>query len=154
MSRVSLAVTGLVAALGAFAHTSIWAAECDVTVDSTDRMSFSTQSIQVSKSCPTFTVHLTHSGSLPKQVMGHNLVISKAADQSSISADGIAAGIAHDYLKPDDSRVIAHTDLIGAGEQSALTLEVSKLDSATAYKFFCSFPGHASVMVGDLTLID
>ncbi|MBA5983736.1 azurin, partial [Pseudomonas sp. MD195_PC81_125] len=111
----------------ALASSQLMAAECKTTVDSTDQMSFNTQSIVIDKSCKTFTVELTHSGSLPKNVMGHNLVVSKTADMQPIATDGLAAGIDKNYLKDGDERVIAHTKIIGAGEKDSLTIDVSKL---------------------------
>ena len=134
------------------ASSHLLAAECSVTVDSTDQMSFSTKAIEIDKSCKTFTVNLTHSGNLPKNVMGHNWVLSKEADAPAIASDGMAAGADKDYLKADDARIIAHTKLIGAGEKDSVTFDVSKLDPAEKYQFFCSFPGHISIMKGAVTL--
>ncbi|WP_296259046.1 MULTISPECIES: azurin [unclassified Pseudomonas] len=130
----------------------LFAAECSVDVDSTDQMSFDTKAIEIDKSCKEFTVNLRHSGSLPKNVMGHNLVISKEADMSSIATDGLSVGIDKDYLKEGDARVLAHTKVIGAGETDSLKIDVSKLDPAEKYGFFCSFPGHISMMKGTVTL--
>jgi azurin len=84
--------------------------------------------------------------------MGHNLVISKEADMQPIATDGLSAGIDKQYLKEGDARVIAHTKIIGAGETDKVTLDVSKLDPAEKYGFFCSFPGHISMMKGTITL--
>ncbi|QQZ42696.1 azurin [Pseudomonas sp. SK3(2021)] len=134
------------------ASSQLMAAECKVDVDSTDQMSFNTKEITIDKSCKTFTVNLTHSGSLPKNVMGHNWVLSKSADMAGIATDGMAAGIDKDYLKPDDSRVIAHTKIIGAGEKDSVTFDVSKLAAGESYEFFCSFPGHNSMMKGAVVL--
>jgi len=128
------------------------AAECSVDVDSTDQMTFSTKAIEIDKSCKAFTVNLKHSGSLPKNVMGHNLVVSKEADMQPIATDGLSAGIDKEYLKADDARVIAHTKIIGAGETDSLKIDVSKLDPAEKYGFFCSFPGHIGMMKGVITL--
>jgi azurin len=128
------------------------AAECKVTVDSTDQMSFDTKAIEIDKSCKTFTVELKHSGSLPKNVMGHNWVLSKEADAQQIATDGLSAGIDKNYLKEGDARVIAHTKVIGAGEKDSVTFDVSKLDAAEKYQFFCSFPGHISMMKGSVTV--
>ncbi|WP_085630938.1 MULTISPECIES: azurin [unclassified Pseudomonas] len=136
----------------ALASGQLMAAECKTTVDSTDQMSFNTKAIEIDKSCKTFTVELTHSGSLPKNVMGHNLVISKEADMQPIATDGLAAGIDKNYLKEGDARVIAHTKIIGAGEKDSLTIDVSKLTAGQAYGFFCSFPGHISMMKGTVTV--
>ena len=134
------------------ASSQLMAAECKVTVDSTDQMSFNTKAIEIDKSCKTFTVELTHSGALPKTVMGHNWVLSKEADMQPIATDGLAAGIDKNYLKEGDTRVIAHTKIIGAGEKDSVTFDVSKLDAAQKYGFFCSFPGHISMMKGTITL--
>jgi len=134
------------------ASGQLLAAECKVTVDSTDQMSFNTKAVEIDKSCKTFTVELTHSGSLPKNVMGHNWVLSSAEDMPKIAADGMGAGIDKNYLKDGDTRIIAHTKIIGAGEKDSVTFDVSKLAAGTDYAFFCSFPGHISMMKGTVTL--
>lgn len=97
-------------------------------------------------------MNLTHSGSLPKNVMGHNWVLSKTADMAGIATDGMAAGIDKSYLKEGDTRVIAHTKIIGAGEKDSVTFDVSKLTAGESYQFFCSFPGHNSMMKGAVVL--
>ena len=140
------------ASLLTLASGHLLAAECSVDVDSTDQMTFSTKAIEIDKSCKEFTVNLKHSGSLPKNVMGHNLVISKEADMQAIATDGLSTGIDKQYLKEGDARVIAHTKIIGAGETDSLKIDVSKLDPAEKYGFFCSFPGHISMMKGTVTL--
>ncbi len=144
----------VVASVLTLASVQVFAADCSVTVDSTDQMTYDTKDIKISKSCKTFTVNLTHSGALPKNVMGHNLVISKAADSAAVATDGMAAGIDANYLKAGDDRVIAHTKVIGAGEKDAVTFDVSKLKAGEDYAFFCSFPGHISMMKGAVTLVD
>ena len=134
------------------ASSQLMAAECKVTVDSTDQMSFDTKDITIDKSCKTFTVDLKHSGSLPKNVMGHNWVLSKEADMQPLATAGMAAGIDKNYLPEGDARVIAHTKIIGAGETDSVTFDVSKLAAGERYGFFCSFPGHISMMKGTVTL--
>ncbi|WP_409280592.1 azurin [Pseudomonas defluvii] len=134
------------------ASAQVMAAECKVTVDSTDQMSFNTKEIVIDKSCKQFTVELTHSGSMAKSVMGHNLVVSKEADMQPIATDGIGAGLDNNYLKAGDTRVIAHTKVIGAGEKDSLTIDVSKLAAGEKYGFFCSFPGHIALMKGTVVL--
>ncbi|TBU96664.1 azurin [Phytopseudomonas dryadis] len=144
----------VVASVLALASAPLLAAECSVEVHSTDQMTFDTKEIKVSKSCKTFTIDLKHVGTLPKNVMGHNVVLSKTADVAAISADGIAAGVDKDYLKADDERIIAHTKLIGGGESDSVTFDVDKLAAGESYQFFCSFPGHSSLMKGAVTLVD
>lgn len=130
----------------------VLAAECKTTVESTDQMTFNTKAIEIDKSCTTFTVELKHIGNLPKNVMGHNWVLSKLADVDGISTDGMAAGIDKSYLKEGDDRIIAHTKIIGGGETDSVTFDVSKLDPAEKYEFFCTFPGHHVLMKGPLTV--
>lgn len=134
------------------ASGQLLAAECKVTVDSTDQMSFNTKAIEIDKSCKQFTVELTHSGNLPKNVMGHNWVLTTEANMQPVATDGMAAGIDKDYLKAGDERIIAHTKIIGAGEKDSVTFDVSKLKADEKYSFFCSFPGHISMMKGAVVL--
>ena len=134
------------------ASGQLLAAECKVTVDSTDQMSFDTKAIEIDKSCKTFTVELKHSGNLPKNVMGHNWVLTTEADMQPVATEGMAAGIDNNYLKKDDTRIIAHTKIIGAGEPDPVTFDVSKLKADGKDMFFCSFPGHVAMMKGTVTL--
>lgn len=125
---------------------------CAATVESNDNMQFNTKDIQVSKACKEFTITLKHTGTQPKASMGHNLVIAKAEDMDGVFKDGVGAADT-DYVKPDDARVVAHTKLIGGGEESSLTLDPAKLADGD-YKFACTFPGHGALMNGKVTLVD
>lgn len=146
----------LLAALGALSlslNTAL-AQNCEVTIDSNDQMRYDTDRVEVPKSCSEFTVNLTHSGQLPKNVMGHNWVLTKSEDMQGVVSDGVAAGLDNDYLKPNDERVIAATPMIGGGEQTSVTFSVSALQEGQDYTFFCSFPGHSALMKGSLVLVD
>src|SRR6218665_695508 len=92
------------------------AATCNADIEGNDAMQFNKTSIAVPASCKQFTVKLKHAGKLPKTAMGHNWVLSKAADMQAVANDGMPAGPDKSYLKPGDARVIAHTKLIGGGE--------------------------------------
>ena len=125
---------------------------CATTVEANDAMQYNTKEIQVSKACKEFTITLKHTGTQPKTSMGHNIVIGKAEDMDGIFKDGVGAADT-DYVKPDDARVVAHTKLIGGGEESSLTLDPAKL-AGGEYKFACTFPGHGALMNGKVTLVD
>lgn len=142
----------LVLPLLALAAGPLYAAECAITVEGNDAMQFNTKAIEIPAACKDFTVTLKHVGKLPKASMGHNWVLSKTADETAITAEAIKAGAAADYLKADDARIIAHTKLIGGGESDSVTFPVSKLTAGEAYSFFCSFPGHAALMKGTVTV--
>lgn len=137
----------------AFVAAPALAADCTATVESNDAMQFNTKTLSVPASCKTFSVTLQHVGKLPKTAMGHNLVLTTPADASAVATDGIAAGVAHDYVKPQDARVIAYSKLIGGGESTQLVIPVAKLKAGSDYSYFCSFPGHNSIMKGTLKLV-
>ena len=128
------------------------AANCDVEIEGNDAMQFNKTSIAVPASCRQFTVKLKHVGKLPKVAMGHNWVLSKATDVQGVATDGIPAGLDKAYVKHGDARVVAHTKVIGGGEADAVSFDVAKLKAGESYAWFCSFPGHASIMKGTLAL--
>lgn len=130
------------------------AADCSVTVESNDAMQFDTKEIVVDKTCEEFTVNLKHVGKLPVAAMGHNWVLTKQSDVQAVATEGIAAGLDNDYVKPDDDRVIAHTKVIGGGEETSVTFDVAALPKDDDYEFFCSFPGHWAMMKGAFKFSD
>lgn len=127
------------------------AATCSANIESNDAMRYNLSNIDVSKSCSEFTITLMHVGKLPKTVMGHNIVVARTADVAAIAADGIKAGLASNYIKAGDARVIAHSDMVGGGENVSIKLPVAEMTSGP-YSFFCSFPGHSALMKGTITL--
>jgi azurin len=148
MKKYAYALAGLLMASAQFAQAD----ECTFTLNSNDAMQFDQKSIVVGKTCKEFTLNLTHTGKLPKTVMGHNWVLSTTADSKAVASDGLSAGADNEYIKPGDERVIAYTKIIGGGETAAVTFPVSKLKAGEAYTFFCSFPGHIAIMQGSLSL--
>lgn len=138
--------------LAAMLASPALAATCNADIAGNDAMKFDKTNIDVPQSCKQFTVKLTHPGKLARNVMGHNWVLSKAADVQGIAADGIAAGLDKDYIKPGDTRVIAHTKVVGGGESDSVTFDPAKLKAGEKYAFFCSFPGHSALMKGTVTL--
>lgn len=128
------------------------AQNCSVDIDSTDAMQYDKDVIVVDKGCKEFTVNLTHSGKLAKDVLGHNWVLSQAEDVQGVATDGMQAGLQNNYVKSGDERVIAYTEIIGGGEKTSVTFPVADLDPKTVYTFFCSFPGHWTTMRGTLSV--
>ena len=154
-SRSATLRTLLAAGLFAAASGSALAAPaCSVDIEGNDAMQFNKPAIEVSKTCKKFTVNLKHAGKLPKAAMGHNGVLTKTADVQAVATDGIAAGIAKQHVKDGDTRVIAHTKVLGPGETDSVTFSVKKLTATDSYTFFCSFPGHSGIMKGTLKLVN
>lgn len=126
--------------------------DCATEIEGNDAMQFNVKSITVPASCSEFKITLKHTGKMPVAAMGHNVVITTSDDMKEVVADGMAAGLDNDYVKPDDDDVIAHTKMIGGGETTSVTFPVSKIQGDGPYKFFCSFPGHAALMNGTITV--
>lgn len=126
--------------------------DCKATIDSDDAMKYDPKEITVPSSCKQFSITLKHNGKMPAAAMGHNVVIAKTADKDGVLADGAAAKIENNFVKPNDERVVAHTKLIGGGQEDTVTFDVSKLAAGEAYEYFCSFPGHYAMMNGKLTV--
>ncbi len=79
----------------------------------------------------------------------HNWVLTKPGAAEGVEADGIAAGEANAYIKPNDDRVIAHTKMIKGGETDTITFDAP---AAGTYPFICTFPGHGVLMKGTFTV--
>lgn len=124
-------------------------AACDFTIEVGDTMQYSVEEMVVEKGCAEVNLTLTHTGSLPEVAMGHNWVLAKTEDMEGIAKDGMAAGLENEYIKPDDERVLAATEVIGGGETTSMSFSTADLQVGGDYKFFCSFPGHWTVMQGD-----
>lgn len=126
--------------------------DCATEIQGTDAMQYNVGSITVPASCTDFKITLVHAGTMPVAAMGHDVVISKAADMKAIATAGISAGLDNDYVKPGDPNVIAHTKMIGGGETTSVSFPVSKIQGDGPYEFFCSFPGHDTVMRGSISV--
>jgi len=143
----SLAVCSLLAMAGtAFGADKV----CKLEITGTDSMQFDKKELSVPADCTQVELTLHHSGKLPAQAMGHNWVLSKTSDMSGVVGDGAGAGFANDHIKKGDTRVIAHTKIVGGGQSTSVTFPTSALQKGGAYSFYCTFPGHSSMMKGTL----
>ena len=125
---------------------------CSINLKANDAMKFDQRAVTISSTCKTITINLAHTGKLPAQAMGHNVVIATADTYQVVAQDGMAAGLAANYVKPADPRVIAFTKIIGGGETTSASFAGSKLKAGGAYKFFCTAPGHLGMMTGQLVV--
>lgn len=144
--KLFLAAALFVPALSAQAKT------CELSINANDMIQYNTSELHVGADCDTVTLTLNHTGMLPVTQMGHNWVLAETAVWKEVALDGLAAGQDNDYLEPGDERVLAHTDLIGGGESTSVTVDLAGLDRGRDYTFFCSFPGHYVQMNGTFIL--
>lgn len=116
-----------------------------IVVESNDQMQFNVNELHVKAGEP-ISLTLKHVGTMKKEVMGHNLVVLKlGTDPIKFGEEAIKAQ-ATDYV-PATADVLAHTNLIGGGEESKIDFT---LESPGTYDFICSFPGHLAVMKGKI----
>ena len=139
----------LVLLLVAFAPAA-FAKTCKVAIGSNDAMQFDTAEIKIAGDCTKVELTLKHTGKMPVTAMGHNWVLAKTADVRSLAIAGQRASAADGYLPKGDARVIAHTGLIGGGESTTVAFATAGLRQGGDYTFFCSFPGHWTLMQGKL----
>lgn len=127
--------------------------DCKLDVQVGDGLTFAPTSLQVSAAkCKTVTINLKHTGKSPRNAMGHNWVIAETKDAQAVAMAGWSAGLGNEYLPPNDKRVIANTKVIGGGESTSVTFDLSKLKAGGDYTYFCSFVGHFAVMKGKFTV--
>lgn len=123
-----------------------------LTIEGTDRMRFNPDRFAV-KAGETITLTLKNVGTMPKETMGHNLVIL----QPGVSAIAFAtAAVRHPdkkYIAPEyAAQVIAATGVLGPGESEVITFTAPA--EPGDYPFVCSFPGHTQAgMKGVMTVI-
>ena len=64
----------------------------------------------------------------------------------------MTAGIDNSYVKPNDGRVYAFTQVVGGGDSTSVTFSLEKMKAGGDYSFFCSFPGHWAIMRGKFVI--
>lgn len=138
----------LLAGVLVVASGSVAAKTCDVTVEGNDAMAFNTKELKVDGDCTEVNLTLKHVGKMPVSAMGHNVVITKTADYKDVAKAGGKVKLEDNYVPKDDDRVLAATKVIGGGETDTVKIDMSKFKAGDDYTFFCSFPGHWSVMKG------
>jgi azurin len=136
------------------AATAVGAAAQDaVTIEMTgnDQMQYDKKEITAVEG-QKVTIKFKHIGKLPKAAMGHNVVILKSGTQIAPFAMKCAPAAANDYIPQDEetkSLIIAHTEMIGGGEETEVTFTAP---AAGEYPYLCTFPGHFGVMNGKFTV--
>ncbi|MDA1044146.1 MAG: azurin [Verrucomicrobia bacterium] len=143
MTLLSWAVAGMV--IGSYA----FGAEVAVTITGNDQMQFDKKAFEV-KVGDTITLTLKNVGVLPIVAMGHNLVMLKSGEEIAPFAIAAMSAKEQDYIPPAmTDKIIAHTRLLGPGEEDVITFTAP---AAGEYKYLCTFPGHFAVMNGVMTV--
>lgn len=123
---------------------------CNVAIDSNDAMQFDKKEIRIAADCTQVKLTLRHTGALPAEVMGHNWVLTTTANLEALATAAGKLPAGSDHVPKGDARVLAATKVVGGGQTTTLTFATSALRKGGDYSFFCSVPGHWTMMKGKL----
>jgi azurin len=116
------------------------AASASIEITANDAMKFSVTRFEVTAGQPVKLV-LRNIGTMPKQAMGHNLVILKKDADVKAFADAAVMAAATDYFPAAKAELaIAHTKLLGPKQSDEITFTAPS--EPGEYPFICSFPAH------------
>jgi len=117
----------------------------ELTIEGNDQMRYNLDEMKV-KAGSTVKLTLKHVGEMTAQQMGHNWVLLTQGTDIMEFGQKAASAADNDYIPQQEAnKVIAHTKILGGGEQTTITFEVPEKGT---YDFICSFPGHVSLMKG------
>jgi azurin len=111
-----------------------------IEVQGNDQMKFSVTRIEASPG-EELQIKLVNVGTLPKEAMGHNLVVLHKSANPQAYANTAVTARADDYLpKSMQDQVIAATKMLGPKQTDTITFRVP--DEPGEYPYLCSFPAH------------
>ncbi|MDG1063983.1 MAG: plastocyanin/azurin family copper-binding protein [Flavobacteriaceae bacterium] len=112
-----------------------------------DAMQFDKKTLEATAGQP-IKLTFRHVGKIEKRIMGHNFVLLKEGTNIVAFANqAAAAGAPTDWIPNEGAEVIAHTKMLGGGQSDMITFDAPE---PGVYDFICSFPGHSSMMRGQL----
>jgi azurin len=121
-----------------------------IELEAHDNMTFTGGDLFKVKAGEEIKLTLKNVGQLPKESMGHNVVIlTPGTDHAEFGGEAFKAK-AEDYIPATfASSIVAHTKLLGPGESDTITF---KFDTPGVYTYVCSFPGHWGTMHGTIVV--
>ena len=126
-------------------------ADVEVVIHGDDTLQFDKKEFTV-KEGEVVALTFKNVGKVPKAAMGHNVLILKQGTVVPTFAMDCVAN-AHSTglpVKPDlQEQVIAHTNILGPGEEETVTFTAP---AAGDYDYICTFTGHFGVMKGVMTV--
>lgn len=116
----------------------------EVIITGDDQMKFNLKEIRV-RAGQKVKLTLKHIGQLDENVMGHNFVLLEQGTNIPEFAQKASSAKGNEYIPEGTDKVIAHTEMIGGGEETSIEFIAP---AAGMYDFICSFPGHYVQMQG------
>ncbi len=127
------------------------AAPGTIVINGDDTMRFDVTAFSVTTG-EDVTILFKNIGKLPKEAMGHNLVVLQPGTDLAAFAMAAMTQKDNEYLPPEaehQAKIIAATKVLGPGEQETITFTAG---APGEYPFICSFPGHFAIMQGVMTV--
>ena len=125
------------------------AATTELVLAGNDQMKYSTNELKAKAGTP-IKLTFKHIGTIGKEAMGHNVVILKPGTDAAAYAAKALEAKATDYIPASESAsVIAHTKLLGGGEEDVIEFTIAEKGN---YEYICTFPGHVGLMKGVLVI--
>jgi azurin len=113
-----------------------------IEITANDTMKFNLATIEA-KAGETIKIVLTNNGTLPKEAMGHNLVVLKPGTDGAAFCAAAMTAKATEYVPESmKGQVVAATALLGPKKTDEIILKDLK---AGEYPYVCSFPAHYAV---------
>jgi azurin len=115
-------------------------AEGAIVVTGNDQMKFDKTEFTVPAGSQV-TIEFRNIGRMPKEAMGHNLVVLTKDTNVTTFANAAMRHPQNEYVPPEmQDSVIAATRVLGPGESQTITFTAPT--ETGDYPFVCSFPGH------------
>jgi azurin len=125
-------------------------ATVELTIEGNDMMKYNTDRLKAGVGQKVI-VTLKHTGQMPKEAMGHNWVLLAQGTDMVAFATEAQAAVETEYIPAgSEGKIIAHTKLIGGGEETTIEFDAP---AAGVYDFICSFPGHFNLMKGKFVVL-
>ena len=116
-----------------------------------DAMQFDKKTLEASVGKP-IKLTFRHVGKMDKRIMGHNFVLLKPdTNIVGFANQAAASGAKTDWIPNDGVAVIVHTKMLGGGQSDVIIFDAP---APGVYDFICSFPGHSSMMRGQLIVTE
>lgn len=121
--------------------------EMRIVITGDDRMQFDVTEFEVHPRQPV-TIVFENVGTMPKESMGHNLVVLEQGVEALDFASAGAQNVRNEYIDPErEDEIIAGTAILGPDESEEISFVAPAETGENDY--VCTFPGHAQAgMVG------
>ncbi|HEY0966356.1 MAG TPA: plastocyanin/azurin family copper-binding protein [Opitutaceae bacterium] len=140
-NHVKRGILATLLAVGAlFSASAASAAPREIVITGNDSMKFNVTKIEVAAG-EEITITFQNVGTMPKQAMGHNLILLKKDVNAQAYASAALKAAATEYVPAAlADQVIGHTKLLGPKQKDSFTFKAPT--EAGDYTYLCSFPAH------------